>query len=182
MSDSSETYHEPVEHLRADTMEMHRALASLREELEAVDWYRQRADACSDENLGSVLLHNMREEIEHTCMLLEWLRRNDADFDKNMASYLFSKDTDIVAAEQREAVTTGNPDPGDVPEPDDTPADASSIPLRLGDRSTPRHPAGRTGSRSGLLCQRRHPPQTVRQREPCSGAERARAISPLDEV
>jgi ferritin-like protein len=131
MSDSSETYHEPVEHLKADTMEMHRALTSLREELEAVDWYRQRADACSDEDLRAVLLHNMREEIEHACMLLEWLRRNDVDFDENMASYLFSKDTDIVAAEEREAVTAGKPDPGDVPEPDDTPADASAIPLRL---------------------------------------------------
>jgi ferritin-like protein len=131
MSDSSATYHEPVKRLKADTMEMHRALASLREELEAVDWYRQRADACCNEKLRAVLLHNMREEIEHTCMLLEWLRRNDTDFNENMASYLFSKDTDIVIVEEREAVTTGKLDPGDVPETDDTPADTSAAPLRL---------------------------------------------------
>ena len=76
MSDSSDTYHEPIERLNADTMEIHRALVSLREELEAVDWYRQRADACRDGQLRGVLLHNMREEIERACMLLEWLRRN----------------------------------------------------------------------------------------------------------
>ena len=68
---------------------------------------------------------------EHTCMLLEWLRRNDADFDENIATYLFSKDPDIVAVEEREAVKPGKPDPGDVPETDDTPADASAATLRL---------------------------------------------------
>lgn len=131
MSDSSETYHEPIERLNADTMEVHRALISLREELEAVDWYRQRADACRDDNLRAVLLHNMREEIEHSCMLLEWLRRNDADFDKNMASYLFSKDMDIVAVEESKVAAAEQPVPEDVPETDDTPADASTAPLRL---------------------------------------------------
>ena len=79
----SETYHEPVAALSAETIEMHRALASLREELGAIDWYRQRADGCADDNLCGILLHNMREEIEHACMLLEWLRRNDADLAAN---------------------------------------------------------------------------------------------------
>jgi ferritin-like protein len=132
MSDTSETHHEPIEPLNADTMEMHRALVSLREELEAVDSYRQRADACRDEQLRGVLLHNMREEIEHACMLLEWLRRNDADFDENMASYLFTKATDILEVEEQEAVTPGQPDPDCIEETTaDAPADASPHPLRL---------------------------------------------------
>ena len=132
MSDSSDTYHEPIERLNADTIEIHRALVSLREELEAVDWYRQRADACRDERLRAVLLHNMREEIEHACMLLEWLRRNDADFGENMASYLFTKATDILEVEEQAAVTPGQPDPDSIEETTvDAPADASPGPLRL---------------------------------------------------
>jgi hypothetical protein len=132
MSDSSETYHEPIEHLNADTLEMHRALVSLREELEAVDWYRQRADACRDEQLRGVLLHNMREEIEHACMLLEWSRRNDADFDENMDSYLYAKGTDILEVEEQEAVAIRQPDPDDDKKTTvDGPADTSPAPLRL---------------------------------------------------
>ena len=91
MATSSESYHEPLEKLSVKTQHMHRALVSLQEELEAVDWYRQRADACSDEELKQILLHNMKEEIEHACMVLEWLRRNDADFAEQMQTYLFTK-------------------------------------------------------------------------------------------
>lgn len=86
----SETLHEPRESLTAKTLDMHRAIVSLMEELEAVDWYRQRADATSDEALREVLLHNMREEIEHAMMNLEWIRRNDATFDEHARTYLFS--------------------------------------------------------------------------------------------
>jgi len=102
MAGASETYHEPLDQLSSQTKDMHRALVSLQEELEAVDWYRQRADACADEELKDILLHNMREEVEHACLVLEWLRRNSADFDKQMKIYLF-KDKPIVEAEGEEA-------------------------------------------------------------------------------
>jgi len=87
---SSTSYHEPLESLSDHTRLMHQALVSLQEELEAVDWYRQRADACKDEALKEILLHNMREEIEHACMALEWLRRNSPDFEENLRTYLFT--------------------------------------------------------------------------------------------
>jgi len=85
---SSESYHEPVELIPEGTRNFHRALVSLREELEAVDWYQQRADACSDAELKAVILHNRDEEIEHAMMTLEWLRRNEAKFDDNIKTYL----------------------------------------------------------------------------------------------
>ncbi|MBA2492138.1 MAG: encapsulin-associated ferritin-like protein [Gammaproteobacteria bacterium] len=91
MAGASESYHEPVESLSESTRDMHRALVSLQEELEAVDWYRQRADAASDKHLRNILLHNMREEMEHACMVLEWLRRNNDDLDEQLKTYLFSK-------------------------------------------------------------------------------------------
>jgi hypothetical protein len=68
------------------------------EELEAVDWYRQRADDCDDPALKEILLHNMREEIEHASMVLEWIRRNSPDFDAQLREYLFT-DRNIVATE-----------------------------------------------------------------------------------
>jgi hypothetical protein len=70
------------------------------EELEAADWYRQRADDCDDAALKAILLHNMREEIEHAAMALEWLRRNDTDFDKQLRTYLFSSG-DITEVEEK---------------------------------------------------------------------------------
>lgn len=85
---SSESYHEPVELLSEKTKNLHRAIVSLREELEAVDWYQQRAEACTDDELRAVLLHNKEEEIEHAMMVLEWLRRNDPVFAANVALYL----------------------------------------------------------------------------------------------
>jgi hypothetical protein len=87
----SESYHEPVELLSESTKNLHRAIVSLREELEAVDWYQQRAEACSDEELKAVLLHNKNEEIEHALMTLEWLRRNDPVFAANIDTYLHSQ-------------------------------------------------------------------------------------------
>ncbi|MFT3696227.1 MAG: ferritin-like domain-containing protein [Kofleriaceae bacterium] len=85
---SSESYHEPVELLSEDTKNMHRALVSLREELEAVDWYQQRAEACSDPDLAAVLTHNKNEEIEHAIMTLEWIRRHNGVVDENLETYL----------------------------------------------------------------------------------------------
>jgi ferritin-like protein len=88
---SSEGLHIPREKISPETLRKHYAISSLIEELEAVDWYRQRADDTDDEELKAVLLHNAREEIEHASMVLEWLRRNDAEFDKNLKDYLFKE-------------------------------------------------------------------------------------------
>jgi uncharacterized protein len=105
MSGSSETLHEAAAELDTETRDMHRALASLQEELEAVDWYRQRADACTDADLRKLLLHNMSEEIEHTAMLLEWLRRRDALFHQHMRTYLFNE---LPITEIEEAAGSGS--------------------------------------------------------------------------
>jgi uncharacterized protein len=87
---SSEMYHEPLESLSEGTQNLHRAVVTLIEELEAVDWYQQRVDACTDEELRSVLAHNRNEEIEHAMMTLEWLRRNNPVFAENIAIYIGS--------------------------------------------------------------------------------------------
>ncbi|MCD6116329.1 ferritin [bacterium] len=86
-----EGYHEPVEELSGTTRDMHRALISLIEELEAVDWYNQRMDACKDEELKAVLKHNRDEEKEHAAMIMEWIRRNDAAFDHELKDYIFTE-------------------------------------------------------------------------------------------
>jgi ferritin-like protein len=90
MASSSEGYHEPLEELSDKTRDMHRALVSLQEELEAADWYNQRVDACKDGELRAILAHNRDEEKEHAAMLLEWLRRNDPLMDAVLKTYLFS--------------------------------------------------------------------------------------------
>jgi len=87
---SSDTYHEPLELLSEDTKNTHRAIVSLMEELEAIDWYQQRAEACSDPELSSVLTHNKNEEVEHAMMTLEWLRRKHAVFAENIETYIDS--------------------------------------------------------------------------------------------
>jgi len=87
---SSESYHEPIELLSEETKNMHRAIVSLKEELEAVDWYGQRAEACSDAELRAVLIHNKNEEIEHAMMVLEWIRRHNPTFDANIGTYVKS--------------------------------------------------------------------------------------------
>ncbi len=92
---ANEGYHEPVEELSDETKDMHRAILSLMEELEAVDWYNQRVDACKDPDLRDILAHNRDEEKEHAAMVLEWIRRQDPVFDKELKDVLFS-DTPIV--------------------------------------------------------------------------------------
>jgi ferritin-like protein len=89
---SSVGYHEPVEELSSETRDMHRAIVSLMEELEAVDWYNQRADACKDQELKAILEHNRDEEKEHASMVLEWIRRKDPRFSKELREYLFTED------------------------------------------------------------------------------------------
>lgn len=88
---ASEALHVPRERLSRPTLHLHYAIASLMEELEAVDWYRQRADDTDDAQLKAVLLHNADEEIEHAAMVLEWIRRNDPRFEKELRRYLFSE-------------------------------------------------------------------------------------------
>ncbi len=88
---SSEALHAPRERLTKETIALHQAIQSVIEELEAVDWYRQRADDCDDPALKAILLHNMREEIEHATMALEWLRRASPHFEKEFKAYLFSE-------------------------------------------------------------------------------------------
>lgn len=87
---ASDNYHEPVEELSDESREMHRAIVSLMEELEAVDWYQQRADACRDAELKAILEHNRDEEIEHAAMVLEWIRRHNAVFDHELKDNLWS--------------------------------------------------------------------------------------------
>ena len=98
---SHEGYHEPYELLSDESKDMHRAIVSLMEELEAVDWYQQRADVSGDAALKAVLLHNKNEEIEHAMMTLEWIRRRSEVFDANARTYLFSEG-DITEVEEKE--------------------------------------------------------------------------------
>ncbi len=91
-------YHEPVESLGEQALNISRALHSLKEEIEAIDWYNQRVAACADEQLRAVMAHNRDEEIEHACMAIEWLRRNMAGWEENLKQLLFT-DGDIAAHE-----------------------------------------------------------------------------------
>jgi ferritin-like protein len=90
--------HEPPAQLSAESLDQSRATVSLMEELEAVDWYSQRAEACTDPDLQAVLIHNKNEEVEHAMMLLEWLRRKSPVIDSQARKYLFSSDA-IVGAQ-----------------------------------------------------------------------------------
>jgi len=87
---SHEGYHEPAAELSDESRDAHRALVSLIEELEAVDWYQQRAAVCKNAELKAILAHNRDEEKEHAAMLLEWIRRNDPAFAKELTDYLFT--------------------------------------------------------------------------------------------
>lgn len=103
---AGQVLHAPREKLSRETMAMHHAITSLMEELEAVDWYRQRADDCEDADLREILLHNMREEIEHASMVLEWMRRNDGDFARELNTYLFTEGP--IAGVEAEATGGGH--------------------------------------------------------------------------
>lgn len=84
-------YHEPVEELQPIDRDIHRALNSLKEEIEAVDWYHQRVATASDPELKKLVAHNRDEEIEHACMAIEWLRRNMPAWDEQLRTYLFTE-------------------------------------------------------------------------------------------
>ena len=87
----NEGYHEQIGELSDEIKDMHRAITSLKEELEAIDWYNQRVDACKDSELKAILAHNRDEEKEHAAMILEWIRRKDLNFDKELKDYLFTE-------------------------------------------------------------------------------------------
>ncbi len=93
MNMSNEGYHEPIGELSDETRDMHRAITSLMEELEAVDWYNQRVDACKDDELRAILIHNRDEEKEHAAMVLEWIRRRDPVLNDELKDYLFTTKT-----------------------------------------------------------------------------------------
>jgi len=103
---SSEGLHESREHLRPETLDRHRAIVSLMEELEAVDWYQQRVDGATDPELAAILAHNRDEEIEHAAMVLEWLRRNVPKFDEELSTYLNTSGSIIDA--EADATSGGN--------------------------------------------------------------------------
>ncbi len=83
-------YHEPEGELSAKVRDQSRALKSLKEEVEAIDWYNQRVDAATDQDIAAIMAHNRDEEIEHACMAIEWLRRNMPGWDEELRTYLFS--------------------------------------------------------------------------------------------
>lgn len=111
---SSESLHIPREMLSPEGRLLHYAITSLKEELDAVDWYRQRADDSEDEQLKELLLHNMREEMEHAAMLIEWLRRRNADFAGHIKTYLFTEGpiVGIEKAAEEAAGAGGGAKPG----------------------------------------------------------------------
>jgi ferritin-like protein len=112
MAQSSGSLHEDPEVLKTETKDRHRAIVSLMEELEAVDWYDQRVDAAADAELRAILAHNRDEEKEHAAMTLEWLRRHDARWDEQLRNYLFTKKPILEVEESIDAAEEGET-PGD---------------------------------------------------------------------
>jgi len=108
---NSAGYHESEDKLRTETMDNHRAIASMQEELEAADWYDQRVDAATDDALKEILAHNRDEEKEHFAMVLEWYRRRDATMDAHLREYLFTSGS-IIEREQAIAAAEAG---GDAP-------------------------------------------------------------------
>ncbi len=88
-------YHEPVEELSPEARDFSRALKSLKEEVEAVDWYHQRVVTTKNKDLKKILEHNRDEEIEHACMTIEWLRKNMPVWDEELREQLFKDEEDV---------------------------------------------------------------------------------------
>ncbi|MGH7804388.1 MAG: encapsulin-associated ferritin-like protein [Candidatus Binatia bacterium] len=100
----SENLHEALDALSPKTRDVHRGIVSLMEELEAIDWYQQRAEGCTDPALREVLVHNKNEEIEHAVMTLEWIRRNEPEFDRQLRAILFREGPIAVEGDEGQAV------------------------------------------------------------------------------
>ncbi len=101
-------YHEPVEELQPQDRDIVRALESLKEEIEAVNWYHQRVSTCSDPELKKVLAHNRDEEIEHAVMSIEWLRRNMGAWEENLKTYLVTTQSIVELEEGEEEASENN--------------------------------------------------------------------------
>lgn len=112
MTDSSAGLHESREHLKPATIDRHRAVASIMEELEAIDWYDQRIDAADDPELKAILAHNRDEEKEHAAMTLEWLRRRDPKLDEHLRTYLFTSKNILQIEDEAEHGGTESPSGG----------------------------------------------------------------------
>jgi uncharacterized protein len=112
MAGSSASLHEDPEVLSKEAVDRHRALVSIMEELEAVDWYDQRAQATHDPELAAILAHNRDEEKEHATMTLEWLRRNDAKWTDVLSTYLFTEGS-VLEVEEEAAHGAGEEAGGD---------------------------------------------------------------------
>jgi ferritin-like protein len=108
MATSSTGWHEREDLLPARTKDLHRAIVSLQEELEAVDWYQQRIDAVEDPELKEILQHNRDEEIEHASMVIEWLRRNEPVFRRQLA--LHTNHEGPIVSEEEEGEAAGTAD------------------------------------------------------------------------
>ena len=102
MAGSSGSLHENEQSLTPETIDRHRAIVSIMEELEAIDWYDQRVDAATDEELKGLLAHNRDEEKEHAAMMLEWLRRRDAKLNEHLRTYLFTEGPILEIEEEAE--------------------------------------------------------------------------------
>jgi hypothetical protein len=113
MADSSMGLHEAREDIAPATLDRHRGLVSLMEELEAMDWYQQRIDATGDPDLKAVLAHNRDEETEHAAMSLEWLRRQDPVLDEHLHEYLFTEGSIVALEAEIEGGEGGGEGPGD---------------------------------------------------------------------
>jgi ferritin-like protein len=115
MASSSGSLHESTEQLRPETIDRHRAVVSIMEELEAIDWYDQRIDAAHDRELKDILAHNRDEEKEHAAMMLEWLRRHDAKLDEHLRAYLFADKPPLLIEHEAEGEgeAGGKDDAGD---------------------------------------------------------------------
>src|SRR3954462_15120244 len=105
MASSSATLHE--DNLNPKTIDQHRAYVSLQEELEAADWYNQRVEGATDQELAAILAHNRDEEKEHAAMVLEWLRRGDPKLDEHLRTYLFTEGNLLEIEEALDAEGAG---------------------------------------------------------------------------
>jgi ferritin-like protein len=113
MASSSAGLHESPDDLDPATIDRHRAIVSVMEELEAVDWYDQRVAAASDAELAEILAHNRDEEKEHAAMVIEWLRRHDPAFDVQLRTYLFTEGP-ILRTEAAEEAADASQEAGGV--------------------------------------------------------------------
>src|SRR5688572_1988353 len=141
MAGSSGSLHESESVLKPETIDRHRAVVSIMEELEAVDWYDQRIDAATDQELQELLAHNRDEEKEHAAMMLEWLRRHDAKLDEHLRTYLFTNKRLLEIEEEAERQDENKHEKGMAATSRHPPTGASASGACGNERSAPRRGA-----------------------------------------